>query len=75
MTKLRLGRIEDEKPIKLSIELPGAVHRDLLRYAQLHAQETGLDQPLPPERLAAPMLERFMAADRVFARRRHKPTG
>ncbi|MDE2562718.1 MAG: DUF2274 domain-containing protein [Sphingomonadales bacterium] len=70
MTKLRLGRIEDEKPVKVTIELTGAVHRDLARYAEAHARETGLTQPLPPERLIPPMLERFMATDRAFARKR-----
>ncbi|WP_454885464.1 DUF2274 domain-containing protein [Sphingomonas oryzagri] len=75
MTKLRLGRIEDDKPIKITIELPGAVHRDLVRYAEAHARETGLPQPLPPERLIPPMLERFMAGDRAFARKRSAPSG
>lgn len=70
MTKLRLGRIEDDKPVKLTIELPGAVHRELVRYAEAHARETGIDRPLPLERLIPPMLERFMAGDRAFARRR-----
>ncbi|MDR6849923.1 MAG: DUF2274 domain-containing protein [Sphingomonas sp.] len=70
MTKLRLGRIEDDRPVKLTIELPGAVHRELLRYAQEHARETGLDRPLAIERLVPPMLERFMDADRGFVRRK-----
>ncbi len=73
MTKLRLGRIEDDKPVKLTVELPGAVFRDLTRYAEVHGRETGLDRPLPPERLVPPMLERFMAADRAFARKRQPP--
>ena len=30
MTKLKLGAIPDDKPVKLSIELPADVHRDLL---------------------------------------------
>lgn len=70
MTKLRLGPIEDEKPVKLTVELPALTLRKLGEYARIHAQETGLDQPLPPERLIAPMIDRFMAADRGFARRR-----
>lgn len=70
MAKLKLGPVEDEKPVKLTIELPAAVHRDLLAYAQVHATETGLPTPLPPERLVAPMLEHFMASDRGFVRTR-----
>jgi hypothetical protein len=30
MAKLKLGAIEDDKPVKLTIELPAAVHRDLV---------------------------------------------
>lgn len=34
MAKLKLGAIEDDKPVKLTVELPAQVHRDLLAYAQ-----------------------------------------
>jgi hypothetical protein len=30
MTKLKLGSPVDDKPVKLSIELPPSVHRDLV---------------------------------------------
>jgi hypothetical protein len=65
-----LGRIEDDKTVKLTIEVPGPVHRDLVRYAELHGREMGLDQPLSPEKLISPMLERFMASDRGFSRQK-----
>ena len=32
MAKLKLGTIPDEKPVKLTIELPAAIHRDLVAY-------------------------------------------
>ena len=67
MPKLRLGVIESDKPVKLTIELPASVHRDLTAYAQAHASETG--QAAPEEaKLIPAMLARFMAADRGFAR-------
>ena len=69
MSKLRLGPIGDDKPIKITLDLPAAVHRDLLAYAKIHATEYDLDAPLPVERLMVPMLERFMASDRGFRRR------
>jgi hypothetical protein len=69
MARLRLGPIEDDKPVKIAIELPAAVHRELLAYARAHAVETGLAEPLPIERLVPPMLEHFMATDRGFVRR------
>ncbi|HET6523134.1 DUF2274 domain-containing protein [Sphingopyxis sp.] len=67
MSKLRLGPIADDKPVKLTIELPGALYRDLIAYADIHATATGLGEPLPPERIAVPMIDRFIAADRGFA--------
>jgi hypothetical protein len=33
MGKLKLGPLEDDKPVNISIELPAALHRDLLAYA------------------------------------------
>lgn len=74
MAKLKLGPIEDEKPVKVTVELPASVHRDLLAYAKAHAAATGLSQALPIERLVSPMLERFMASDRGFAGNR-RPSG
>jgi len=69
MAKLRLGSLADDKPVKISLELPANVHRDLVRYAAALANETGEAQ-VSPERLISPMLERFMAGDRAFARHR-----
>jgi hypothetical protein len=74
MSKLRLGPIPEEKPIKLTIELPGALARDLQDYCAVHANLTGLATALPPERLIPPMIERFIASDREFSKqRRRKP--
>ena len=33
MTKLKLGMIPDDKPVKLTIQLAAPVHRDLVAYA------------------------------------------
>lgn len=30
MAKLKLGPIADDKPVKVSLELPATVHRDLV---------------------------------------------
>jgi len=30
----------DDKPIKLTVDLPGAIHRDLAAYAELLGKET-----------------------------------
>ncbi|MBV5266051.1 DUF2274 domain-containing protein [Pinisolibacter aquiterrae] len=67
MTKLKLGALSDDRPVKLSVELPAAVHRDLVAYAEVLARETGQVAP-EPAKLIAPMIERFMATDRGFRR-------
>lgn len=41
MAKLKLGALEDDKPVKVSLELPAVVHRELLAYAEVLALETG----------------------------------
>ena len=70
MTKLKLGPITDDKPVKLTLELPANVHRDLVAYADVLARETG--QALEPAKLVVPMIMRFMASDREFARARRR---
>lgn len=67
--KLKLGALEDDTPVKLAVDLPAAVHRDLLAYAAMLAAQTG-GKPAEPARLVVRMLERFMATDRVFVRGR-----
>ncbi len=69
MPKLKLGAIADDKPVKLTVELSAAVRRDLVSYGQVLARETG-QGVVDPARLIAPMLARFMAADRAFAKLR-----
>jgi len=72
VTKLKLGAIPDDKPVKVTVELPAALHRDLATYAELLSRESG--QPgLDPVRLIIPMLERFIGTDRGFARSRKAP--
>jgi hypothetical protein len=69
MAKLKLGVLDDDKPVKVTHELPASVHRDLVTYAETLARESG--QPInDPVKLIAPMLARFMATDRAFAKAR-----
>ena len=68
MTKLKLGDIPDDKPVKITLDVPADVHRDLVAYAEALARETG--QTHEPAKLIAPMLARFMATDRGFAKLR-----
>lgn len=65
MTKLKLGPIVEDKPVKVTVELPGPLYRNLVAYAELLVQETG-QSATDPVRLIVPMLERFIATDRGF---------
>ena len=67
--KLKLGAIADDKPVRLAVEIPAALHRDLIAYAQVLGRETG-QSIAEPAKLIAPMLARFMATDRTFAKMR-----
>lgn len=69
MANLKLGPPEDDKPVKLAVELPAALHRDLIAYAEILGRESG--QAVEPAKLVAPMIARFMATDRGFAKLRH----
>lgn len=69
MAKLKLTCVPDEKPAKLTIELPATVFRDLSAYAEVIGRESGEAAP-EPAKLIVPMLQRFMATDRVFAKLR-----
>jgi hypothetical protein len=71
MVKLKLGAIADDKPVKLTVEMPANVHRDLVDYAEVLARETG-QSIAEPAKLIAPMLARFMATDRAFGKARRK---
>jgi hypothetical protein len=72
MAKLKLGPLMDDRPVKLTVELPAPVHRDLVAYAEVLQRETG--QAVEPAKLVAPMLARFMATDRAFAKARREGT-
>lgn len=69
MTKLKLGPLAEDKPVKVTIELPAGVHRDLVAYAQVLGRTTG-QSVSDPAKLVVPMIERFMATDRAFSKAR-----
>lgn len=66
MSKLKLSAILDDRPVKIAVELRGAVHRDLVAYAELLWQRDRTD-PRRRAKQIAPMLARFLLTDRAFA--------
>ncbi len=65
MSKLRLAPIFDEKPVKMTVELPASLHRALTLYAQALAKENG-GAAIEPAKLVAPMIDWFMRGDKAF---------
>lgn len=72
MTKLKLGPIPDNKPVNLTVEVPAELHRNLIAYGDILGREAG-HGPIEPKMLVVPMLERFIATDRGFAKARRNP--
>ena len=70
MEKLKLSAIPDDKLVKLTVELPAAVHRDLVAYGEALGQETG--KSVEVVKLIPAMLARFMSTDRAFLRARRE---
>lgn len=66
---LKLGPIPDDKPVKVTLDIPAPLYRDLVAYAEAHAAQTG-QAPLGPGKLIVPMVAQFMASDRGFSKRR-----
>lgn len=69
MTRLKLSDLADEKPVRLTVEISARLHRELVSYAVALNDGEAKGAP-PPERLIPPMIERFMATDRSFAKAR-----
>jgi hypothetical protein len=72
MAKLKITALPDDKPVKITIEVPAALHRDLLAYSEILARESG--QPAGNlGRLIVAMVTRFIGTDRAFAKSRRLP--
>jgi hypothetical protein len=41
MAKLKIAALPDDKPVKVTVELPATVHRDLVAYAEILARQSG----------------------------------
>ena len=74
MTKLKLGRIGDDKPVKLAVELPAAVHRNLIAYAEAIGRESGHPAP-DPAKIVAPMIDTVEQAQVAIAAAKYPPAG
>jgi hypothetical protein len=58
--------------VRLTVSLPAALYRGLVAYAEIIARKNG--KTVEPAKLNAPMVEKFIASDRAFAKARQKRT-
>jgi hypothetical protein len=65
MVKLKITALSDDKPIKITVEVPAALHRDLQAYTEILAREAG-QSASDLARLMVAMVARFIASDRAF---------
>lgn len=68
MADLKLAKLPDRTPVKLTITVPPDLHRALNDYAALYAQSYGHNEPVIE--LIPAMLAAFLDSDRAFARAR-----
>ena len=70
MADLKLARLPDRTPVKLTISLPPDLHQALGAYAELYAENYGTAEPV--QELIPAMLVAFLESDRSFAMHRRQ---
>jgi hypothetical protein len=70
MSDLRLGRLPDRVPVKMTISLSPELAGKLRDYAALYRETYGEAEPV--QELIPAMLECFLDGDKAFARRRRE---
>lgn len=73
MTELRLQKLPDRTPIKLTIAVMPELHAALCDYAEVYRDTYGEAEPV--SELVPQMLAAFLASDRGFAKARKTLTG
>ena len=68
MTQLKLSKLPDRTPVKLTIAIMPSLHAMLEDYANAYAAAYGTQETIPE--LVPAMLQAFLESDRTFARRR-----
>ena len=73
MAGLRLGKLPDRTPVKVTICLSPELNQALADYAALYHETYGQAEPV--QELIPAMLASFLEGDRQFARRRRGKSG
>jgi hypothetical protein len=70
MVDLKLARIPDRTPVKLTITVLPYLHQALQDYARIYAETYGRDEPV--SELVPAILSAFLDSDRAFAKARER---
>ena len=70
MVDLKLARIPDRTPVKLTITVLPDPHQALQDYARIYAETYGRDEPV--SELVPAILSAFLDSDRAFAKARER---
>ncbi len=73
MVELKLGKLPDRIPVKLTISISPDLHQDLLDYAEAYRETYGQAESVTE--LIPWMLRAFLDGDRGFARARQALRG
>lgn len=70
MADLRLAKLPERTPVKITISVQPDLNQALTEYAALYEEIYGRSEPV--QELIPAMLAGFLDADRLFARRRSR---
>lgn len=73
MADLRLAKLPDRTPVKITIGIPPVLNQSLADYAALYARTYGSDEPIAE--LIPAMLGAFLESDKAFIRWRREASG
>lgn len=72
MPDIKLARLPDRVPVKMTINVMPDLAAALASYARLYGEAYGKEEPVAD--LIPAMLETFLASDRAFLRAKVKPS-
>ena len=70
MGELRLARLPDRTPVKITIAVSPDLNQALADYSELYREAYGQAEPVPE--LIPAMLASFLEGDKTFSRRRRE---
>lgn len=68
MAELKIGKLPDRTPVKITINISPELNQALAAYAELYRETFGEAEPV--QELIPAMLGRFLESDRAFVQRR-----